>query len=115
MAIAYKILGQAAPANNTNVTLYTVPTGKQAILSSILFVAGDSDATTLILYAVKSGQTANPGVNKIYYINSKLVANASYQFTDKITLTTGDSIAILQNSSGESNAIVTICGTEMDI
>lgn len=115
MAIAYKILGQASPANNTNVTLYTVPTGKQAILSSILFVSGDAEGGTLRIYAAKSGETLNYGTNVIYYINGSVAPSSSYQFTDKITLAAGESVAIRHNTSGESSAVVTVFGTEMDI
>jgi len=115
MAISYKILGQAAPANNTSVTLYTVPTGKQAILSSITFVAGDGEGGSLRIYAVKAGQTAGNGTNAIYYINGSVLPTASYQFTDKITLSAGEFIAINHSSGGESVAVVTVFGTEMDI
>lgn len=36
MAKAYKILGQSAPAANTSTNLYTVPSGKQAVISSLV-------------------------------------------------------------------------------
>lgn len=115
MAVSYKILGQAAPANNTNVTLYTVPTGKQAILSSITFVSGDASNGSLRIYATKSGVAASNGVNEIYYINGVVNTSSSYQFTDKITLAAGESIVIRHNTSGESSSVATIFGTEMDI
>lgn len=113
MAIAYKILGQAAPANNTNVTLYTVPTGKQAIISSTLFVSGDS-AGSLRVFAVKAGQTANNSTNVIYYIGTA-ATTSSYQFTDKLTLAEGESIVIKHTTGGEWAAMATLMGTEMDI
>jgi hypothetical protein len=113
MAITYKILGQAAPANNTNVTLYTVPTGKQAILSSITFVSGDS-ANSVRIFAVKSGETANNSTNVIYYIGTA-ATTSSYQFTDKITLAAGESIVIKHSTGGEWAAMATVFGTEMDI
>lgn len=117
MAISYKILGQATPNNSTDTTVYTVPTGKQAILSSIVFTAGDGQSTqgTLRIYAMKSGVSANAGANKIYNVSGTVAARSNYQFTDKITLTAGESIAVNHNTNGEESGVVTIFGTEMDI
>ena len=115
MAISYKILGQAAPANNTNVTVYTVPTGKQAIISSILFISGDAGGNRIMIHALKSGQTANEFANKIYHVSGTITGLTNYQFTDRITLGPGESIAIYQNTSGEASGVITIFGTEMDI
>jgi predicted metal-dependent enzyme (double-stranded beta helix superfamily) len=114
MAISYKILGQAAPANNTNVTVYTVPTGKQAILSSITFVPGDGGGSMRI-HAVKVGATAGNGVNTIYKLDGPVSSGTNYQFSDKITLSAGEFIAINHSTSGESSSVITIFGTEMDI
>ena len=57
----YKILGQAAPANTSNVTLFTVPTGKYAIISLLNILNQDAtvgnDAGTYRVAVVPSGDT----------------------------------------------------------
>lgn len=118
MAISYKILGQASPGNNTNTTVYTVPAGKQAIISSILFTSGDAGLNTgrfLRIHAVKSGASVSESANTIYYLNYTVRDYQNYQFSDKITLAAGDFIAVNHNSSGEASSTMTIFGTEMDV
>jgi len=115
MAIAYKILGQVAPNNDTAVSAYTVPSGKQAILSSIVFSSGDgNNLGSLTIHAAKTGVGAI-GNNKIYNISGTIATRSNYQFSDKITLAAGESIFVKHNTSGEEGGVFTIFGTEMDI
>lgn len=57
----YKVLGQAAPANTSNVTLYTVPAGKYAVISLLNILNRDqtigADPATFRIAVVPSGQT----------------------------------------------------------
>lgn len=57
----YKILGQSAPADTNNVTLYTVPAGKYAVISLLNILNRDAavggDAGTYRVAVVPSGQT----------------------------------------------------------
>jgi hypothetical protein len=113
MAIYYKILGQAT-VGYQNQTVYIVPEEKQAIISCMLFHAGDGPGTTAV-YAVKSGDMASSSVNIIYRVVN-LTEFQTFQFTDKITLGPGDEIVVSSTSYGDGAPmpVMTVFGTEMD-
>jgi len=57
MALDYKILGQSVPAANTYTDLYTVPAGKQAIVSTLNVCNVSSSNVTFRVAARRSGAT----------------------------------------------------------
>ena len=84
MARAYKILGQMNPSANVLTTLYTVPAGNSAIISSITIANLDENAANGAAFRIAAN---NSGV---------AVANANYLSygvnvpgRDAITLTLG--------------------------
>ena len=100
MARAYKILGQISPSANVLTTLYSVPAGNSAIISSITIANLDENA-------------ANGGAFRIAANNSGVaVANANYlsygvnvpgrdaiTLTLGITLNAGSIVSVNANSS----------------
>jgi len=64
MAKAYKVVGQSAPAANTDTTLYTVPANTSFVGSSLMFCNRSSTAhSTLRIAVIPSGETLD---NKHY-------------------------------------------------
>lgn len=95
MAVEYKILGQAAPQNET-VSLYTVPAATQAIVSTLVICNRGGSATSFRVAARKNGATlANQ-----HYINYDvpIAANDSINLTLGISLGAGDILTVTGNN-----------------
>lgn len=100
MATTYKILGQASPANTSNADLYTVGTGKQAVISTIVVANVGSAAATATIYIRKAGATA-ASANTLIKAASVPVADFK-AITIGITLEATDVITV---ASGTANAL----------
>ena len=100
MARAYKILGQINPAVNALTTLYTVPAGNSAIISSITIANLDENASNGAAFRIAA------------YVSGVAVANANYisyginvpgrdaiTYTLGITLNAGSIISVNANSA----------------
>ena len=59
MAFGYKILGQAAPADTSNANAYTVPSGKEAIVSSIAIANVTATDALYEVYVRANGAAAS--------------------------------------------------------
>jgi hypothetical protein len=59
MASTYKVLGQANPANTATATLYTVPAGGQAIVSTITVANVTSSPASFDIYIGVDGAVAS--------------------------------------------------------
>lgn len=107
MATAYKVLAQfrAYYQPNAGLTVYTVPTGKQVVISKLIFNLGDASSGTR-MHIVKSGQSA--GTSNIVAYNS-----ASTGFFKGITMSAGDFIYI-QIGNVNTETLVQIFGAEID-
>lgn len=57
MAFDYKILGQSAPSATTATTVYTVPSGRSAVVSSIIVCNRSATATTYRIALRPAGAT----------------------------------------------------------
>jgi hypothetical protein len=92
MPINYKILGQSHPAGTTDTDLYTVPSGTQAIVStlSITNVTGSS-ATARVWVRVAGATSAN--VNAILF-DVPVAANSVAAFTLGLTLAATDVVTV---------------------
>lgn len=109
MAFGYKVLGQAAPANTSITTAYTVPTGKEAIVSSIA-VANVTGTAALYEVYVRVGGAAAAASNALVF-DASAGANSTTVIQAGITLSAGDIISV-QASVG--NAITFhVFGTEV--
>jgi len=100
MATAYKVLGQSAPTDTNNANLYTVPTGTQAVVSTINVANVSAAAATFRIYIRIAGATAAD--SNALAKDITLAANSVYSATQGVTLGAGDIITV---RSGTGSAI----------
>jgi hypothetical protein len=108
MAITYKVLGQAAPAANVLTTVYTVPSGNSAVISTIM-VCNQSSGNLTYRLAVQPGNAAITSAHYIAY-DATITAKDSIGLTLGITLAATDVISA--NCSG-ANISINVFGSEM--
>ena len=90
MTTVYKVLGQITPTANTMTTLYTVPSGNSAVLSTLSICnQGTGNANVSLAICV-----ANTAVTTSQYIvnNATCVANDTIFLTLGVTLAATDTI-----------------------
>lgn len=104
---SYKILGQVAPAANTNTDLYTVPTSTQTVCSTLSVC--NRDASTNCRVAVRN---AGASLNTSHYIvYDKQVNQSDTLFlTIGVTLNVADVITV---SAGTGNVTFNLFGSEI--
>lgn len=100
MAVAYKVLGQSAPAANTDTGLYTVPTGNQAVVSTVN-VCNQSATQATFRIAVRPGGATLAASHYVAY-DITVGANAAVPWTIGITLGAGDVITVRSSSASLS-------------
>lgn len=100
MAISYKVLGQINPTANALTTLYTVPTGNSAVISTIS-VCNQSDSSSKFSLAV---QPANAAIEAKHYINynAAIAGNSSVNITIGLTLAASDVVSAAAESANVS-------------
>lgn len=105
---AYKVLGQSNPAANTNTDLYTVPSGKSAIIST-LAICNEGGSQTTFRVAVRP---AGAGIAAQHYIayDAVVEANDMVALTLGITLGAGDVITV---RAGTANVAFNAFGNEI--
>lgn len=109
MATTYRVLGQAALADVTETTVYTVPASTQSIVSTVV-VTNRSASSALIRLVVRPSADSTTA-NKHYVIyNTEITANTSSFFTIGITMSAGDKI--LAYAAGDSVS-VNVFGSEI--
>lgn len=94
-----KILGQAAPSATTETTLYTVPSGKGAVISSIVVCNISTSATFRV--SVSYGGNATATKDYLYY-DLTIGANDTFTFTIGITMSNADIIRVYASSANLS-------------
>jgi hypothetical protein len=101
MAIAYKILGTAyyggqSSATLASTTVYTVPAGTQAVISSINIVSVNTlyvnSSSQFGIYAVKSGQSQS--ASNAVIVGTTILAGRTNNYNLGLTLGAGDSIVL---------------------
>lgn len=100
MAISYKVLGQSAPANTNNVDLYTVPTGREAVVSTITVTNTTSISATGRVHVRINGATA-VAANALVF-NTVFAGNSLTTLTLGLTVDAADVITV---QSGTANAL----------
>jgi len=100
VATTYKVLGQAAPANTSNVDLYTVGAGKSAVISTLTITNDTGSAATARIFVRVGGATAS-AANALVY-DTSFAANSVTGLTFGITLAATDVITV---QTGTSNAL----------
>lgn len=85
MATTYKVLAQLAPSATTATTLYTVGSGKSAVISTLVVANRDATAATYRIAIRPAGATL---ANEHY-----IAYNVSVGASDSTTLTLGITLA----------------------
>lgn len=109
MPTVYKILGQAAPAATTPTVLYTVPTGIQAICSSLI-VNNRSGTQGSFRVSISQGGAATANKDYIYY-DLLIAGNDTFIATIGVTLGSGDVVRVY---SSTANMSFSIYGSEIN-
>jgi hypothetical protein len=95
--MAKKVLGQVNPAAVTATTLYTVPSAKSAVISTIV-VANLSTSAATYRIAIRTGGATLSNEDYIAY-DVALSANDSTALTLGITLATTDVVTVYASSA----------------
>jgi hypothetical protein len=95
--MAKKVLGQSNPAATTAATLYTVPSAKSAVISTLV-VANLSTSAATYRIAVRPGGATLANTHYIAY-DVALSANDSTALTLGITLATTDVVTVYASTA----------------
>lgn len=93
MAFGYKILGQTAPSTTSAADLYTVPTGKEAIISTIAIANVTADAVTYRVF-VRSASGVASGISNALAYDVEIAANSSVLISGPVTVAAGNIISV---------------------
>lgn len=110
MATRYKVLGQLAPGATTDTTLYTVPAGKDAIVSTLIVA---NRASTLASFRIAIRPAGETLADK-HYIAFDVALAAS----DSITLTLGLTFSpsdVLTVRASTADLSFSVFGSEIDV
>lgn len=109
MANTYKVLGQVAPSATTTTTLYTVPSAKSVVISTISIVNRGA-ATESFRVAIRPGGAALSDEHWIIY-DSSIAANDTLFISVGATMAATDVLEVY-NSLG--NLSYSAFGSEVD-
>jgi hypothetical protein len=109
MATRYKVLGQAATAATTNTDLYTVPAGKDAIVSTLVISNRGAENASYRIAVRPTGAT----LSNQHYIAFDVAVGAldSTSLTLGITLSASD---VLTAYASNANLSFSAFGSEVD-
>jgi hypothetical protein len=103
MAYTYKVLAQSAPSATTNTDVYTVGSGKQAIVSTITVANRSATARTYRIAVRPAGATL---ANQHYIAyDVSVLANDTTALTLGITLTATDVVTVYASTADLSFGI----------
>ena len=108
MATTYKVLGQSNPSSATATTLYTVPSAKSAVVSTIAVCNQAATAATYRIAIRPAGATLAAQHYLAY--DSSVTANNSTMITIGVTLATTDVITVYASTATMSFSVF---GTEI--
>jgi hypothetical protein len=103
MAYAYKVLGQSAPSATTNTDVYTVGSGKQAIVSTIT-IANRSGSASSYRIAIRPAGATLANQHYLAY-DIAIAANDTTVLTMGVTLQATDVVTVYALSSNLSFGI----------
>lgn len=107
MAIAYKVLGQSAPAATTNTTLYTVPSATSTAASTLVIC--NRGASTSFRVAVRPGGATIANEHYIVYDNFVNQYDSVF-LTIGVTLAATDVVTVY---AGSANLSFSLFGSEI--
>lgn len=90
--MSYKVLGQSAPAADTDTTLYTVPASTETVVSSIT-VCNRGNIAAKFRVAVRPNGAAIADQHYIYY-DVAISAYSTFVFTGGITMDASDVVTV---------------------
>ena len=97
MSTSYKVLGQAAPSATTSTTLYTVPSGTQAVISTITVCNRGTASGTFRVAVRPDGETL---ANKHYVaFDVDSAAKSTTALTIGITLAATDVLEVYASTA----------------
>jgi hypothetical protein len=101
MASVYKVLAQSAPSATTESTLYTVPAGYSAVVSTIAITNQAGSSGT---YRIAVRPAADASTTQKHYIvyGATVAASDSILLTLGLTLATGDVVRVYASSANMS-------------
>lgn len=108
MPDSIKVLGQSAPAADTDTTIYTVP-GATAAVSSTITVCNRAGTGALFRIAVSPGGAGLANQHYIYY-DAPIPGNSTFAATIGLSLATTDVVRVRANSASVSFSLF---GTEI--
>ena len=108
MANAYKVLGQTGDASANDVSLYTVPSSTEAVISTIV-VCNREGATNTFRIAVKPDGATLTQSHYLAY-DSEILANDTITLTLGITVDASDVISV---GASDANVSFNLFGTEI--
>jgi glucose-6-phosphate dehydrogenase assembly protein OpcA len=97
MAATYKVLGQVNPSATTATTLYTVPSEKSAVVSTIT-VCNQAAAAATFRIAIRPAGATLAAIHYISY-DSTVAANDTTALTIGVTLATTDIITVYASTA----------------
>jgi hypothetical protein len=100
VAIEYKVLGQSAPSAATNTNLYTVPSGKQAVISTITVTNRGSSSQSYRLAVRPDGASISPEHYIAYDV--AIAANDTTALTIGLSLGSDDVLTAYASSASMS-------------
>jgi hypothetical protein len=106
--MAYKVLGQAAPAATTDTNVYTVPSATEAVISTIVIANRAATAGSFRL-AVRPNGASIANQHYIAY-GVPIAANDSTTLTLGITMDAADVLTFYASSADMS---INVFGTEI--
>jgi hypothetical protein len=100
MATEYKILAQSAPSATTNTDVYTGPTAKQVVISTITIA---NRASTAASYRIAFRKTGAALANQHYIAyDVTIAANDTTAMTLGVTLGAGDVVTVYASTANLS-------------
>jgi hypothetical protein len=100
MATTYKVLGQSAPSATTNTDVYTVGSGKSAVVSTITVCNRSAVAVTYRI-AIRVAGAAIANEDYLAY-DATVPANDSINLTLGITLAATDVVTVYASTANTS-------------
>ena len=92
MPTEYRVLGQSIPSANTLTTLYTVPTAKQAVVSTVSICNQAATAATFGIAIRQAGATQT--ASQYIAMGATAPANDTIVLTLGLTLTASDVVSV---------------------
>lgn len=104
----YKVIAQSNPAATTLTDIYTVPTGKQAVISTIIAANRVSSNRSFRIAVAVAG--AVDSLEQYIAYDEVISGNGVYEFTIGATLSAGDVIRVYSSAQDIS---FNVFGTEI--